>query len=498
MKVLPPDRIQAWERRTIEGGTAVEVLMEAAVCGMWRFIRNRFRQRNVLILAGKGHNGDDALWLGQLLKNHGYHVSVVLSHPPADRNPPANSPIGAMTESASVWPDRPPDLFSGPPRLIIDGLLGLGASGHPREPVASIIRWIQSERRGSDHLISVDVPSGLDSSTGSAGDPCIEADTTLAIAAIKAGLLPDRAAPYVGRLYGLPISLDTAEPDAELNFFDAAMARDLIRRLPANSHKHSRGKVAIWAGSPGMAGAAILASRAALRAGAGLVRCFCHRDIYPLLATATPEVMTHPLDSSGHLPPEAMDSEALLAGPGIGINPESEDILTHLVSSYSGQLILDADALRLIARQPGLFSALSALLAKAILTPHPGEFREIAPGAPADRTEAAIAWAATPSPAILVLKGQRTLVASPSGKVSVNGSGNPGMATAGMGDVLAGIITGLAASGYGAEDAARLGCFWHGAAADLLACSQSEASITAGDVIQALGAGWKSFSEDPD
>ncbi len=496
MKILSPDTIQAWEARTIDGGTPVQLLMKEAVMGMFHYIQSRFRHRNILILAGKGHNGDDALWLGYLLKQNGHQVSVILSHPPDERNPPDDSPISEMSEGASVWPDHPPHLFARSPCLIIDGLLGLGAGGHPREPVASIIRWLESQRRACDHLLSVDVPSGLDAATGSAGDPCIQADTTLCIAAVKTGLLPDRAAPFVGRLYGIPISLESPGPEAALNFFDVNMARNLIRRLPADSHKHRRGRVSIWAGSPGMAGAAILSSRAALRAGAGLVRCFCHPDILSLVAAATPEVMTHPLDSSGHLPPEALDSDALLAGPGIGINPQSEAALTRLISDYSGQLVLDADALRITARQPRLHSALASLSAQPILTPHPGEFREIAPEAPADRMEAALQWAASAaSPAILVLKGQRTLVASSAGAVTVNGSGNPGMATAGMGDVLAGIITGLTASGTPPENAARLGCFWHGASADHLAHHQGEPSITAGDVIGSLGDSWKWITE---
>jgi hydroxyethylthiazole kinase-like uncharacterized protein yjeF len=492
MKILPPKSIQDWEQKTIDGGTTVEALMEEAVDGLMDYIRSSFRHRRVLVMAGKGHNGDDSLWLGLLLKKAGKEVEVVLSHPPEERHPPAQSPIPEYASRASVWPDYPPDLFSGDPLLIIDGLLGLGASGNPREPVSPMIEWVQSGRRACDHLLSVDVPSGLDAANGTAGSPCIQADTTLCLAAIKTGLLPDEAAPYVGRLHAVPISLQAPGPDTTMRYFDRHEAREVIRPLPADSHKHSRGSVAIWAGSPGMAGAAILASRSALRSGAGLVRCFCHPEIYSLIATATPEVMVTPHQPSEPWPSEALESGALLAGPGIGINPQSQEALGRLISGYSGPLVIDADALRIIARNPGWRTSLPP---KTILTPHPGEFRELAPDAPRDRMQAALEWAASAETALLVLKGQRTLIASKEEGLTVNGSGNPGMATAGMGDVLAGIITGLAASGYTPYNAARLGCFWHGAAADQVARSRGEPSLTAGDVISSLGETWKWIKE---
>lgn len=491
MKILSAANARDWEAATLRGDAEEDHLMRIAVEGLFQFIHTRFRQEQVLILAGKGNNGNDALWLGYRLRTEGRAVHSLLSHSPHERVSTGRREIQEMENAGVVWPQHPDALDPlAPPTLIIDGLLGQGVRGNPRGVSAEIIEWTLASVRPCDTICSIDVPSGFDLESGRPGSPCLHAHTTLTIGTAKEEILADAALPAIGRLHGIPIPLKAPGPEAQGDFIDLQFVRQAIRPLSAGTYKHRQGSVAVWAGSPGMAGAAILTCRAALRAGAGLVRCFCHPDIYPLLATATPEVMVESLPPAEPLPDNALEADAIIAGPGIGLDDLAWNRLHHLIQHRSGPLVLDADALRLLADHPDVLSQLSD---ETILTPHWGEFRALQPEAPQDRFEAARTWMASRHQACLVLKGPHTFTAQPGSGLTANGSGNPGMASAGMGDVLAGILGGLCASGYPPSLAAPLGVYWHGDAADHAIRESGEPSLIASDVVDALGGAWHAY-----
>jgi hydroxyethylthiazole kinase-like uncharacterized protein yjeF len=487
MKVLDSRTVQEWEARSIEQATSVAALMEEAIDGLTRWIKHRFPPGRCLALCGKGNNGNDTLWLADRLRELGWHVEICLSHPPEDRSAPEVAPIRRAQESARIWPDFPGDTFSsGPPVLVIDGLLGLGARGAPRSPYDEMIQRVMHKRRSCDRIISIDFPSGVDTDSGSCHDPHVQADFTVAIGAVKSGCLQRAASDAVGRLSAIPISLVAPAPEADSEFFTLGDATLHFPRRFSGTYKNRQGTVSIWAGSAGMAGAAILCSRAALHSGAGLVRLFVPETILPHVMTATPEVMVHPvLTPGGQFNPLLFEAEALLAGPGLGTDESVRSLFSRFSAAVSQPLVLDADALNLCG--PGK-QELASLPARTVLTPHPGEFARFFPAASGDRIADARQFTSLNPNRTLVLKGPQTIVAQSSHPLSFNGSGNPGLATAGSGDVLAGLTAGLLAGGRDPRDAARLAVFWHGHAADHAVRLHGETSLTAGTVIDFLGA----------
>jgi NAD(P)H-hydrate epimerase len=463
MNVLPPSVMQAWEKKAFEGGLGQAELMRTAVEACWQELRRRFGEpRPVLVLAGKGNNGNDALTLGARLRDLGWPVTVVLSDGVMQRS---RSPLAEGDELARgglVWPARPAGPL--PARLLIlDGLLGVGAKGLARGAARDILLWIAHERRAGNVAISLDVPSGLDLETGEQDAATFHADFTFCLGAIKPMLLSDSVSRSVGRLVGLPLPAlgKTSVPDhqkCDERWFDLEEARSLARSGSVQAHKHQRGNLGILAGSPGMAGAAVLAANAAVVAGAGLVRLWSRLPenyVYPGLC---PEVMRAPsweaLLESG--------CRAYVVGPGLGHDAEAADILSKFLANVSVPVVLDADALNLLAVHPELWQKVSFPF---VLTPHTGELERLTGRLFKERKEAAL-MANEKFHGTLVVKGPYTLVAGQESGLTWNGSGNPGMASGGMGDVLSGIIGTLLAQGYPPVEAARLGVFWHGLAGD--------------------------------
>ncbi|MGF1678634.1 MAG: NAD(P)H-hydrate dehydratase [Candidatus Methylacidiphilales bacterium] len=487
MNILDPHAMRAWEDQTLCSGVTVETLMQVAVDGMFVSLSEQFPPMKCLVLAGKGNNGSDALWLASRLRAAGWNVEVWLSHP-RDADTMFHHAIQDEVGRAVVWPDVPEGAMEGSDQVIvIDGLLGLGAKGAPREPYASILRWVESQVRPFDLRVAVDVPSGLDGDTGEAYDPCFKADLTLALGAVKIGCVRGDGPMQCGRLRMLPLPLSGSGPKAGRDFFTLEEARALCRHREVDTHKHRQGVVGIRAGSMGMAGAAVLASRAAIRSGAGLVRLAVDPELMPLLATATPEVMVQALGRDGELGSLLTDCDALLIGPGIGLGKGAEHSVLQMVEQSRCPLVWDADALTLMARLGLSFSGISE---RSVVTPHAGEFRRLFPEGNGNRESDAGQFAALNPGLTLCLKGPNTLVtlvAAHGQNISYNGSGNPGLATAGSGDVLAGLLAGLLATGMNTWDAARLSVFWHGLAGDLAARRVGETSMIAGDIVDDLG-----------
>jgi NAD(P)H-hydrate epimerase len=501
MKILDAPTMQAWEERTINSAdnaeTATISLMRQAVAGLHQAITDRFPAGRCLIACGKGNNGNDALWLAYSLQQSGWQVTTWLTHPQSERTTVNTDPVRKSLENALTFPEKPTSLFtSSTPLLIIDGILGLGAAGAPRGTSAEMISWLMQQRRPQDVCLSIDTPSGLNASSGEIFTPCFQADFTVAIGAVKSGCLNPQAASAVGRLSAIPIALCPPMPQetSESTFFTIENARELLQHRAVDTYKHRQGSVGIWAGSPGMAGAAILASRAALRSGAGLIRLFTHEDLAPQIMASTPEIMVEPLTLSKKLNVKLLKSDTILVGPGIGTDAATARQLEELISTARNPLVLDADALTLCGADPQLHQdrptnlTLSSLPPDTILTPHSGEFSRLLPQQSASRYDNAKMFTSLNPKLVLCLKGPNTLIASKAVGLSYNGSGNPGMATAGAGDVLAGLIAGLRARGFSAYDSTCLGAFWHGFAGDLAAINASEDSLSAGDIISMLGA----------
>lgn len=458
-----------------------------------------------LMLVGKGNNGGDGIAAARHLRELGVEAELLYAMEPQQltqdaaiqRDIAANLGIPASVYApGNVQWDR----YAG----IADALLGTGTAGAPREPYASLIR----EANGSGlPTVAIDIPSGLNADTGEVHDPCIRADVTVALAFLKRGLTQYPGAERAGRVAVKPIGIPEglAERHGIRTYWadEALFQRRFGVKLPtarqADAHKGTYGHALIAAGTLPYSGAGLLAARAALRAGAGLVSwALPERLLAPMIGRA-PEAMLHGVPDDGRgdwaaVPAGevlrlAAGKSALAIGPGMGRFAGDGAWLRAIWSGAACPLVVDADALNMIA-DAGDFGAWPKRTHPAILTPHPGEMARLAGLAASevqrDRIGLARRYAAQHG-VTLVLKGARTVTATPEGDVFVNTSGNPGMATGGAGDALAGVIAGLLAQGCAAGLAAALGVYLHGLAGDRAAASRpSPGSLIAGDIIDCL------------
>jgi NAD(P)H-hydrate epimerase len=370
--------------------------------------------------------------------------------------------------------------------LILDGILGIGATSSPlREEIADAVREMNALRRTRHAFtVAVDLPTGL-----GAGDLTVEADLTVTIGFAKHHLLDDTAAAHVGRLAIVPLkALDDGQGDTSRRLLTSTCLLQTLPRRSFEFHKGLAGRVGILAGSRGLLGAAALAASGALRGGAGLVRLYVKQDLYPIVAPmASMEVMVKPIVDYVDVLEDELD--AIAVGPGLGA--QFGDELLALLARAEGPVVIDADALNILARR-GL-GVLNEHAAPRLLTPHPGEMARLAaefPGwAALDRSAVALEFTKMFPRATLLLKGSRTVIAAAGQPLSFNSTGNPGMASGGMGDVLTGLCAALAAQGMELFDAACLGAWLSGRAAECAiaggGCSQE--SLTAGDVLRHLG-----------
>ena len=489
MKIVSAATMLAWEQQAFAGGATTASLMETAVRGCLDFVNGRFpKPGRALFLCGSGHNGNDGLWLASLLRDCGWNVDVLLSDAPDKRKQIDAAPVNAMSAQASVWPSIDFDWLGKPePALVFDCLLGTGALGAPRGNTRAILHWWKMQRKIWHTTVSLDFPSGLDPDSGTPAEDVFRACYTLAIGAVKQGCLTNQGVGISGRI--IPVSIPIQEENAETmaDFFDLNNARSLAKGLNSTIHKYQRGSVSVFAGSPGFAGAAVLTSRAALRAGAGIVRLFCHPDCYSQLALATPEIMVSPWNIHD-IPKTAGNSDAWIIGPGFGTSTDAQDHLEILLKGARAPLVLDADGLTCLAHRSHLLSQIKTTL---ILTPHEGEFSRLTGQKIMCRTEAVLQWIQAHPQHTLVLKGSHSIIGRHNQPLSYNGSGHPGMATAGSGDVLSGILGSLLAQRYDSFSAARLGAFWHGLAAGLALDRETEQTLIAGDLVRGLGAAWR-------
>jgi NAD(P)H-hydrate epimerase len=433
---------------------------------------------------GKGHNGGDALVAARHLAVEGWEIEL---------RPAFASETWAALTQGKHWhlrdvqrPEAQRGAASGRPLIVLDGLLGIGAGGELHEPIRAATRAINSLRAVSDaRVFAIDIPTGLDADTGAADADTVIADYTLTIGCAKVGLLADVATRFVGRLAVLPLRELTArmDPAPAVQLATPAALAGLLPRRHFDMHKGQCGRVGIVAGSPGMVGAAVMCAEAAVHAGAGLVTLYVAATIEPFVdARITPEVMVRPFVSIRDLLEAGHDALAL--GPGLG---RSRDAEVHQLAGVAPlPMVIDADALTALAPRLGVVWSAAG---PRLLTPHPGEMARLDPeGDGLSRRERVEQFTAR-VPVTLLLKGARTIVGDRKHPLSYNTTGSPGMATGGMGDVLTGVCVALAAQGVALYDAARLGAWLCGRAAELsLLDRESEESLSATHVIARLGA----------
>ena len=455
------------ERAAFARGESAEGLMEIAGRRMAEFVQ-QFHPRpgTCRVFAGKGHNGGDVLVAARYLAEAGWRIEIEPVFPTQDLAPLTAKQLASIPTKTSAAPDHP--------LVVLDGLLGIGSTGDPREPVASAIRRInQLRREKAAWVLAADLPSGLR----------VEADATLTMGFAKTSLLTDKATNFVGRigiatLPGLqaPLGADPAE---------VLVAENLRHLLPPrsfDSHKGNYGRVAIVAGSQNYPGAARLCSAAAVHAGAGLVTLFVPPEIVPTLSSAViPEVMVSPIEDFAELLGKKFDVVAI--GPGLG--RERDEMVRDFVRDCPLPCVVDADALNAISESP---EVLKSCAGPRLLTPHPLELERIFPNQNLPRRAWLEAFVGE-FPVTLLLKGARTIIGESRSAPSFNSTGHPGMGSGGMGDVLTGVCAALIAQGKSPLEAGKLGAWVCGRSAEIALRDGrfSQESLSASAVIDHLG-----------
>ncbi len=506
MELITAEQMQAIDRNAIATlGIPGPVLMENAGRAAAEEIlcdAHELFPGPILVLAGRGNNGGDGYVIARILADRGWQVETLVlaeeGHITGDAALMLQilQRLGGKVQFVDNQVSLPELFSAAAPHLIVDALLGTGLSS---EVVGLYRQAIDLVNQSSAQVVAVDIPSGASGSDGRVLGVAVEADLTLCFDSAKIGHCSRPATDYVGELRVLEIGIPRAQrPPADQSciLIDESVAAGLLPRRPLTGHKGTFGHLGVVAGSTGMTGAAVLCCEAGLRSGTGLVTLFCPAELQAILEVKLTEVMTRPIagqqdhlliDNCAEIETFSAAYQALVLGPGLGQNPQTVSALRQLVAGCRSSLVIDADGLN------ALVGALDLLPrnedSQPILTPHPGEFSRLTglsiAEIEADRFRLARQFAIEHA-VVLLLKGASTLIADPAGRVRINSSGNSGLATAGSGDVLSGLIGGLLAQGLSPFDAASLGAWLHGAAADLLAEDSGCAGILAGDLVKTI------------
>lgn len=499
MKFFHTAAIKELDAYTIEHEPIASIdLMERASRALTKAILERYNGCSFAVFAGPGNNGGDGLAVARMLAVAGSFVQVWLVNPKGKLSPDCATNLIRLKE-ASVMVNEVRDNFCMPvfdkAVVIVDALFGSGLKLHISGSVfANVVEGINAS---GCRVVSVDMPSGLMGENNTPRNTTIvKANLTLTLQFPKMSLLFAENSPFVGEMKILDIGLSQEWIDKEpshLFFTDEKDIKSLLKSRAKHSHKGDYGRALLVAGSRGMAGASVLAARAALRSGVGLLTAHIPSCNNVIVQSSVPEAMTS-IDSNVCCFSDKLDTgkyDAIAVGPGLGQNNESEAALLHLIENCRVPMVLDADALNILSRNR---EWLSRLPQGSVLTPHPGEFERLF-GESQSRyhsIESVRALARDYNIAI-VLKGAYTVVISPGGNLYFNSTGNPGMATGGSGDVLTGMVLALLAQGFTATDAARIAVYVHGLAGDIAASEKGETALVAGDIIDGLPYAWRSL-----
>lgn len=488
----------------IAAGTPSRALMQRAGAAAASEIALRYRDRldgEVTVLAGPGNNGGDAWVVARALACSGVRVTVV--EPIPAKTPDCIAERGLAVKGfnadAVITGDAARSL-TGRADLIVDGLLGTGANGAPRGAIASLIDAANEERSRGAAIVALDVPSGLDASTGSTDGSAITADLTLTFATMKRGHLIKRG--HCGNIVVLDIGLGTPNPASKApSLVDERWVADAVPATSPEAHKGTRKKLVIVGGHEGMAGATILAARAALRSGVGMVKLVVAPASVRVIQEAEPQALaaSWPTDDAGVDEEIGKWADAVVIGPGLGRHDECRTLLDRVLRRWMGPTLLDADGITLFEKRS---ADLAGLLAQrpALLTPHPAEFARLAGSTVDDvlaaRFDAATSLASHLGAAIL-LKGVPTIITSSDGRRLVSAAGTPVLATGGSGDVLSGIAGTLLAQTGDAFVAGAAAAWVHGRAAERVPQTPGDIrGLTLDDVVNELRGGW-TFDRHP-
>lgn len=500
MKIFSAVQIKAWDRFTIENEPIASVdLMERAAkaCTAW-MLSHQWHGRTFQIFCGKGNNGGDGLAIARLLTQRGIKVEVYIlefGKKGTDdfqinlqrlHDLPVNI---SFIQSPAHFPQTFPDA------VVVDALYGSGLTRPLDGLSAALVEHINT---ANALTVAVDVPSGLFLDESSEGNTAIKARYTLTFQTQKLALLVAENAAYIGEVYVLDIGLHPQFLENEKAAYET-IEKETIKKIykPRNpfAHKGAYGHALIIGGSYGKIGACLLAAKACLKTGAGLVTVHLPKCGYTVMQAALPEVMvvTDRGESNIHDVPENLEKYTVIGlGPGIGTEPATQNVVLALFLQYTQPVVIDADGLNCLALHP---ESLSSLPPYSILTPHPKEFDRLFGEHDNDfkRIHTALQKAKELN-LIIVLKGHHTLIAMPDGQAFFNTTGNAGMAKGGSGDVLTGIITAWLAQKYQPGEAAVLGVYLHGLAGDRAAATLSQETLLASDIILFLSQAFKEMA----
>jgi hydroxyethylthiazole kinase-like uncharacterized protein yjeF len=503
MKIFSSRQINQIDEYTIKHNPIASIdLMERAAGQLFKWIAERFdRSHNILIFSGPGNNGGDGLALARMLAVNRYDVEVYYVRFTEKTTSDWDINYNRLTAETKIvlnfltGSDQFPVISKDD--IIIDAIFGSGLTrpvdGLPGEIIDQI-------NRSGATVISIDIPSGLfvEDNSENLYDSIVKADYTLSFQFSKLSFMFAENSPFIGDSFVLPIGLNinaivnTITPYTLLEKSDAA---SLIKKRNKFDHKGNFGHGLLISGSFGKIGAAVLGARASLRTGIGLITCHIPKCGNLILQSALPEAMVEP-DKSEVCISDIGNTDifsAVGAGPGMGTDMKSQQVIHKLLTECKKPMVLDADALNILSLNKNW---LNQLPVGTVLTPHPKEFERLAGKSQNDfdRLQRQIRFSQEYK-CIVILKGAHTSIATSDGNVRFNSTGNPGMATAGSGDVLTGIILSLLSQGYTPEDAAILGVYLHGVAGDIAASESCYESIIASDIINSIGKAFNKLRE---
>lgn len=503
MKIFRSEQIKKIDSYTIiHEPVAPFALMERAANELFTHIASLVnRNDNIIVFAGTGNNGGDGLAIARMLLNASYRVTVYIINISPNRSDEWNQNLQLLTSSGGTGATMISDGDSAPEvpdnAVVIDAIFGSGLTRSPEGIAALVIRNINDSGAS---VISVDVPSGLAGEENPWADAgtIVRAGHTLVIQFPRLSFMFAENSGFTGEWRVVPIGLHPvaiAMTETPYKYVDVKLVASLLKSRSRFDHKGNFGHALLAAGSHGKMGAAILGAMAALRSGAGLLTCHIPARGNDIMQISVPEAMTISDKSDNVL--SAIDNpqkyDAIAIGPGIGVITETQQAVMKLLKEYSGPLVIDADGINILGMNPDW---LDLLPENTILTPHPKEFARIAGESDNSyiRLEKQMALSRKHH-CVIVLKGAHTSISLPDGRLFFNSTGNPGMATAGSGDVLTGILLGLLAQGYAAEQAALIGVYLHGLAGDIAADRSCQESLIASDIIENTAAAYTKIRE---
>ena len=480
MYILNADLIRKSEQKTVsDTGISFKKLMEKAgrsaaekICECYEV-----NLKKIAVVCGCGNNGGDGFVIARALYDKGADVKVFL-------------PLGKpKTESACHYFEKLSPIpvsseFDGEFDIIIDAVFGIGLDRAPNEHLTALFEKINNS---GAKVVSIDIPSGINSDTGLVYTKCVKADLTLTFIAPKPCFYLPEGSDFCGEITVLDIGVNP------VSYTYKAIEKPSFQKRRHNSHKGTYGTALLICGSYGMAGAAMLSAKAALRSGAGIVKCVLPESIYFPFTSFLPEAVCVPLkDENGQLPYNldvdklSEKTNALLFGCGVGVSDNCFSALKNVITKAKIPCVIDADGINLLS---SCIELLKESKAPIIITPHPAEMARLCKKSVTeiekDRISVALEFAKDYGVTV-VLKGADTIIATSEGEISFCTIGNPGMATAGSGDVLAGIIVSLLAQGFAPEEAAKSGVYLHASAGDKAAKKRSQHALIATDIIEEL------------